>query len=170
VRLSAQKLALLEPVDAALQQLDKTARTMDAQADRQPEYMASWTELRKTLVGPLRTALTAVGKEFSFMADRLDGMMLTLTPQDAAKRRAALADLRDQLDDDRRTVARWKEKPDTAPGYSVGDVKFDQRVTLYTRWGDWFAQGCVGLSVLMLLDWTLRRMFGKKTERGLSHG
>ena len=170
VKLSPQKLALLEPVDAVLKQLDDAVQAMDAVAEQQPEYMKAWTELRKTLAGPLRTALAAVGKEYHFVADRLDGMILALTPQDAAKRRAALAELREQLDEDRGTIARWKEKPDTAPGYSVEEVKCDRRATLYTRWGDWFAQGCVGLFALMLLDWTLRRIIRKKTERGLSHG
>jgi apolipoprotein N-acyltransferase len=170
VRLLPGKVALLDGVDAVLIQLDDSAQAMDARADQQQEYMAAWTELRKALVGPLRTNLSTLGREFDFMADRLDGMMLALAAKDAAKRRAAIADLRGQLDEDRRTIARWKERPDTAPGYSVENLKCDNRITLYTRWGDWFAQGAVGLVALMLLDWTLRRIFRKKTERGLSHG
>jgi hypothetical protein len=166
VTLPPDKLARLDPVDAVLKQLDEAAQAMDQRADQREEYLTAWTELRQTLVGPLRQTLASVGTEYSFIADRLDGMMLSLASQDPTKRRAALAELRDQLDEDRRTIARWKDRPDTAPGYSVGEVKCDRRATFYSRWGDWFAQWSVALLVVMLLDWGLRRAFRKRTERG----
>jgi apolipoprotein N-acyltransferase len=37
-------------------------------------------------------------------------------------------------------------------GTLTATVLIDSRVTLYTRWGDWFAKGCAGLALVVLLD------------------
>jgi apolipoprotein N-acyltransferase len=166
VSLSPEKLALFDPADAVLSRLDGDAQALGQHVDQNEEYMKSWVELRKTLVGPVRQAWAAVGKEYGFMADCLDTMTGSLTPHDPVKRKAALAEFRDQIEDDRRTIARWKSRPDTAPGYGIVEVKCDARTTIYSRWGDWFGQAAVALLVMMLLDWTLRRFIGMKMDRG----
>jgi apolipoprotein N-acyltransferase len=49
------------------------------------------------------------------------------------------------------------EEPGSEPwqgveGYSVSDVKVDSRQSLYSRFGDWFADGCGLLGLLCLID------------------
>ncbi len=164
VTLPPEKIAMLAPVDAALVQIDREAQTMAERAGQNDAYMEAWKGLRATLVGPLRKSIGSLGREFDFLADCLDSMMPTLAATDHARRRSAIDELRSQVEEERETIARWKKRPDTAPGYSIVEVKCDRRATVYSRWGDWFAQASVALLAMMLLDWTLRRVFRQKTE------
>jgi hypothetical protein len=89
----------------------------------------------------------------------------------AVERGKAIEQFRAQVADDLETIGRWKDKPWMAPGFDVATAQCDSRLTIYTRWGDWFAQGTVALSGMMLLDWLLRRIrrlsaSGKATEGG----
>lgn len=50
-------------------------------------------------------------------------------------------------------------------GTLTATVPIDSRVTLYTRWGDWFAKGCAGLALVVLLDVLVSLGRGRRTAR-----
>ena len=93
------------------------------------------------------------------MVERLEYLSLALAAASVSSCRAASAELRDQISEDIETTQRWRAKPWTAPGFTVADLQCDSRVTLYTRWGDWFPQAALVLAGMMILDWLLRRMW-----------
>jgi apolipoprotein N-acyltransferase len=47
--------------------------------------------------------------------------------------------------------------PPQTPGVLIGQVALDRRVTVYTRWGDWFAIACCVTIGIMLIGRLLRR-------------
>jgi apolipoprotein N-acyltransferase len=49
--------------------------------------------------------------------------------------------------------------PRATTGYRVARVMVDERESLYTRWGDWFAIGCSLLAVMTLMDAVVVRRF-----------
>jgi apolipoprotein N-acyltransferase len=50
-------------------------------------------------------------------------------------------------------------------GYRVAHVKVDPRVTLYTRYGDWFAVGCMLVWGLFYLDYVLARSLRRRQRK-----
>ena len=158
VALSEQKIARLEPVARALHKLDGIAAQMEMPLNGDAEYAGAWKELDAVLLQEFRPALEALGTEFSYMEQRLNGLSGQLGPVSPQGRVKAVEQFRAQVADDLESVARWKSKPWMAPGFDVAQVQCDSRVTIYTCWGDWFAQGTVALFVMMLLDWLLRRI------------
>lgn len=151
VRLSEDKVAKLDQVTDALNQVRELATKLQTQMKERNAYEATRRKLGQTL-GDLRPAISELGPEFDFMArrlSRLKGNLVLANPN--------LADaheiFRDQIHDDLAMVDRWRTRPWTAPAYGIDTALFDDRITLYTRWGDWFAWTTVGLSALMLLDW-----------------
>ena len=139
-------------------------------AEYTTEYAATLQELNGVLSGNLSEALAALGPEFAFMEERLHHVMFFLAAKNHELRREAMEDLRAQIDDDLNTIERWKKRPWTAPGYTTAVVKCDNRLTVYSRWGDWFAQGAVALFSMMLLDWLLRRFLRRKATAGRDEG
>jgi apolipoprotein N-acyltransferase len=169
VAMSEQKIALLEPVAGLLRKLDGLAEKMQGQLDGGAGYDAARNELDATLRQEFGPAMLAVGTEFSYLEERLGWLSRSLGMRRSEDRLENLRQFRAQAADDLETVARWKSKPWMAPGFDIAQVQCDSRLTVYTRWGDWFAQGAVALFAMMLLDWLLRRIrrlsaAGKTTE------
>jgi apolipoprotein N-acyltransferase len=157
VSLPEKKIALLEPIAQVLHKLEGISAKMEALSGSDAAYLGAWKELDVSLLQEFRPALDALGTEFSYMEQRLSGLsgQLGAMPQARAK---AIEQFRAQVADDLESVARWKNKPWMAPGFGIAQVQCDSRVTTYTCWGDWFAQGTVALFAMMLLDWLLRRI------------
>jgi apolipoprotein N-acyltransferase len=57
-------------------------------------------------------------------------------------------------------VARWHEYKKVA-GLLLASVPLDTRNSLYAQWGDWFALGCSGGLLLLMLWINLRKHFRK---------
>jgi apolipoprotein N-acyltransferase len=155
VTLSPEKVALLAPVEASLQRLYTIVRGMSPATTSLPTPEISSAQKE------LRAGLAAMGNEFGCIDERLTRLASEASHSGAASRPKALETLVDQIDEDIRTVQRWRTRPDTAPGFRISQVQCDPRLTLYTRWGDWFSQGAVAVTGIMLLDWMLRRMWQK---------
>lgn len=182
VLLSGERIELLGPVSKALETLAGDARSIEAVVeDRNLVAVADLDESQKAqaaarnidavrpdllafakpLAADLVPALAAIGPEFAFVANRLnrlagDTLSWGQQPADAAWA------LRSQVEDDLAAVARWRDRPWTAPGYNVGRLDLDHRLTIYSRFGDWFAQGALVLTILMALDWLVGRFRRRK--------
>jgi apolipoprotein N-acyltransferase len=157
VAMPAERLALLDPIAGALRKLDALAQKMETEVEVEEAYSSARNEFGQTFGNDFSQALNALGNEFLYIRDRLAALLAALPTTSPRYRRQALAQCRSQLEEDLQTLARWKDKPWTAPGFSIAQAQCDGRVTIYTRWGDWFAQGTVALMAVMLLDWLLRR-------------
>ena len=159
-RLSPEKSAKLPRLRSALKEALSRAEALDGAAGEAATYANSVNAVRQILTTELRAAATDLGPEFSFIYERLSALLsntLGATPED---RRKGVEVLLDQIMEDVATVDRWTTWPQTAPSYCVDEARCDTRMTLYSRWGDWFAQAAVSLMVMTLLDWLLRRMRG----------
>lgn len=167
VALSAEKIAKLKGVVEALQRLDALAEKMEAE----PRSEDASEQLDRMLTQDLGQALAALGPEFAYITARLESLAGPMAMNSAANRLAALHEFRAQVQYDLETAARWQAKPWMAPSYDVAQLQCDRRVTIYTRWGDWFAQGAVALFLMILLDWTLRKFrrlgAGGKVKEGV---
>ena len=135
----------------SLSEMAKELKTDGSQPNQSAEFIKR--------LGSLRARLTEMGKAFRFMDERLLNLAWGVSNRDATKQKKWVEALREQLASDIETVDRWCKRPGTAPGYRIAELKCDDRVTLYTRWGDWFSQGAVALSGTMILDWLLRRIW-----------
>lgn len=164
VRISDEKLARLDALDRALiavgEHLDKMERLADTTAGTADakEYTSAWSQLNILISKELLAACLSVGPEMKSFHARLASMFPDLIRRDPAARAAAYEDWRDQLALDRETIERWKRHPDQAPGIGVGELKLDNRLTLYSQWGDWLGQGALALYGMIVLDWLLRRL------------
>jgi len=156
VELPPEKIALLGPVEATLRSL---LDLMDGKAA--PLAAEDWSQTFVRVVNEqLRPRVQALGPAFEFIAERQPAEPPQFPAEISAKQRM-LARWRGGLIEDIETVARWRRRPSTAPGVSTSDMKIDPRVTLYTRWGDWFARTMAVLSTIMLADGLLRRALGR---------
>lgn len=163
-RISDDKLARLDQIDRALIALGEQLDRMEALssgstgAAEPKEYTAAWSQMNTLLAKDLLAACLNVGPEMKSFHARLASMLPDLIQRDPAARAEAFEDWRDQLALDRETIARWKRHPDQAPGIGVGELKLDNRLTLYSQWGDWLGQGALALYGMIVLDWLLRRL------------
>lgn len=157
VRLSDEQIAMLEPVAATLEQMHKLTVTLEEQIDDVQAFTATRQQLTLAQGGALQQSLEALGGEFTFITARLRRLCGGMVP--GSKTLSQAVDIyRRQVEYDVATVDRWKARPWTAPGYAVATVLRDDRHTVYTRWGDGFAHGLVGLTCLMLLSWLWHRV------------
>ncbi len=159
LELPKEKFASLDRVAAALNSIDAIAARMQAASASEPSYLAGLNEMITAVTGELPAALGAVGLAIDFVQDRLARGVQPLNTTDPDVRFNKLRALRMQVAEDLAMIMRWREKPWTAPGYASVQVMCDDRLTIYSRWGDWFAMGALALSGMMLLDWLLRRIF-----------
>jgi apolipoprotein N-acyltransferase len=158
--LSPEKAARLPALKTALEKLRVSGEALDRAADNAATYAAATNETRQAINSDVQNAAFDLGPEFIFIHERLTSLLantLGATPQD---RRSGLAAFRDQISEDAATVDRWSIRPDTAPAICVGHAQCDARMTLYSKWGDWFAQAVLSLMIMILLDWLLRRLRG----------
>lgn len=166
----------LQQVEAALCELDSQIKQIegDATGRRHADLAAlrEQTEAQKetylellraavrTLDRELRPAVESLGLEYAYLAQRQGSLIASLAaPSGSRERILAVRSIRSQLSEDLAAIARWRDRPGMAPGYLLANLKCDNRVTLYSRWGDWFAQAAVILLGVMLCDWLLRRLF-----------
>lgn len=157
VAMPEEKIALLTPVELAVRRLGELAERMRSEVKNAAAYEASMRELVQVLDGDLPAALSPLGPEFLYISDTLRLTAADLGALSQEARTTALGRFRALAADDLEMLARWREKPWTAPGFDMAQLQCDRRATLYTRWGDWFAQGTVYLLLMILLDWMLRR-------------
>ncbi len=159
VRMDESRLPALATMEQELSALGAAAEELAGKVDQPVEHDAALRKLASALGTTFRPAVRALGPEFLFLSDRLERMAAALAGATAETRKKGVADFLDQIDNDRRTIERWRRRPETAPGYTIARLRCDSRVTLYTRWGDWFAQATLALVAMMLLDWLLRRLW-----------
>ncbi len=162
VTLSPETLERLEPVAAALRNLKTLAEKLGDGGRIGPAYGDAVDKLKQACRNDLRGSVDAVGREYSFFFERQWALLASLLTTDIKERQDAVRALHEQLDDDLETIARWNARPWTGPGYVVATLQQDDRITLYSRWGDWFSQGAMALMGLMLFDSMLRRVFRRK--------
>ncbi|MFQ5502168.1 MAG: hypothetical protein ACE5EQ_07685 [Phycisphaerae bacterium] len=170
VTLSPEKIARLKMLQKALEQFRVLASKLDTQSPDKKVYTDKRQELGQVLGSAIRPALAELGAEFNFVAQRLSNIKGNLSDRNPDLAAEALDLLRQQIDDDLAMVERWESRPWTAPGYLIDTAKLDKRITLYTRWGDWFSKVAVGVVCLMLLDWFLNRMFRRKRSQSTKEG
>ncbi len=156
VRLSAEQLSHLDAVDAALAKLAAVGEKLETLPREEKAFAAAREEIEAIVASEYLPALRAMGLEFAHRARRLLAPRGNLTVRNT-RLAESIEIYRFLVNDDREIARRWRERPDTAPGYLVDTITLDDRRTAYTRWGDWFAVMTVGLSALMAVDWTLVR-------------
>lgn len=156
VEMPAAQRADLDRVAAALQALrDELDPARGVRPS--PTVFAQWN----ARLAALRSELLRFGQAYTFIADRLSGLVVEAAAG-GVDLRTALVRARQQIDDDLATVGRWKRKPGTAPGFRVARLPVDDRHTIYSRWGDWFSSGCLILGAFMILDWLMYRIRGRR--------
>lgn len=160
--LAAPDAKLLEPLAEALRKLYVLAERLEDRCNEDEGYRKAFVEVAKVYQEEYRQAFDSLGPEYRFFRERLDDLLIGLTAGTAELRSTSAATFVDQIREDLSTIARWHERPWTAPGFIIAEMKCDDRVTIYSRSGDWFAQGAVGLLGVMLLDWLLRRVWRRK--------
>lgn len=174
VQMSDEKLERLDRVIAAMEQLDDTAQSMESRLDTANGFLESLAEAGQNVQKDLIPAIDALGVEFAYLIDQLPITELASLARtdDPAKRAERFDQMREKLSETLETVRRWRDKPWMAPAHAVEVLKCDERSTLYTWWGDWFAQGALVLMCMMLADWTLRQFrrlqASDKTKEGHS--
>lgn len=169
VTLSPEQRKSLDAVEKALQSLRKEAEKLPPLMGHAQELRAEVQTLASIIRGDLHQALTAAGPEFDFFSDRLTRIKQNLlSPPQYQK--TFIDNFIAQIDDDVATLHRWKARPWMAPGIIVDEVKCDSRLTLYTRWGDWFSRGLVGLTAIMVLDWFVKRLSRRRKDRSTTEG
>jgi apolipoprotein N-acyltransferase len=157
VALSDETSRLLEPVRELLMRLDEQAVAIGGLADSE-KLRAARVDLQNAIQGKFREAVTQVGLEYLFFSQRLGYLATSTTRPEPQERAEAIAAFRDQIAADLATIDRWRAKPYTAPGFTTAALQCDGRVSIYTRWGDWFARTALALYVIMLADWMWRRL------------
>jgi apolipoprotein N-acyltransferase len=122
-----------------------------------PASRPSTTEILSRLREPL-------AHEFDYLRVRLHEAYVRAANAARSGDPAKWAGLAEQARTDLRTLTRWRDQTQTAPGFRVADLRCDPRQTIYAQWGDWFSVGCVVLTALMYLDWTIHRV-GRPSRR-----
>lgn len=171
VELSEEWRAKLPGVQAALEACRDAGRTLQSKSNAD---VLRFAEFDKSL-GELHSSLQQLGKPFLFIHDRLrklrqnyeraSRMAPTKVLPNTNPGTKELDSLCGQVVDDLEALQRWTSTPGMAPGYRVSQLPVDGRVTLFARWGDWFSQGAVALSGMMILDWMLRRIWRKMSAK-----
>ena len=169
VLLTDEQIARLGAVEDALHALEPgAARIVAAAAPGGPikslgGEVAAFAELSDRRLKP---ALSAIGPQFLYLSTRLGvlGASGNFYSQDPKKRTWAGWALGSQIEDDLKTVERWRKRPWTAPGIAVGGLDIDSHLTFYSRFGDRFSQAALALSAIMILDWLIRRVRRKEPE------
>lgn len=142
----------------ALKQVEESVRRLLAIAEAPRKHTTR--QLLHDELMMLRKAVESAGPEFSVLTRRISRQIDRLDMARPAVVGAAdpAEDLPESLRAEMETVQRWRERPDTAPGFAIDSVHIDPRSTIYTRWGDWFATGCALVMVAMWLDWFMHRL------------
>lgn len=162
VQLTDAQIQRLGAVESALQEIRETLASLHVETADQADIERIRNKITELVNARLKPAYAAIGLEYFIYADRiltLKGSISRLAP---ALMKPTVDSLRDQLDDDLAMVRRWRDRPTTAPGVVEAQVHIDPRLTLYTRWGDWFAATLLVMSGLSMLDWIRYRVVKRR--------
>lgn len=164
VSFPTDRLQALDNLAGSMNLLHEFLLRLDELVELPEKYTPLRQEVGRFVAMDIRKDLQELGNEYLFIAERLERMTVSLGGINPEQRARAVTDLKSQVEHDLDTIERWKSKPHTAPGFRTAQIQCDPRITLYTRWGDWFAQGTVALLGMMLLDWFLRRIWRARTH------
>lgn len=168
VVLSEERLREVEHLRPILKELHGTAESLHDRSSaggQDAVYAQAFGRFSEILSRELAQQIGRIGAEYDFIRVRLaDLLSRAQNPDDSGDRRPGYQVLKSQIEDDLETIDRWKEKPWTAPGYNIGELRCDSQITFYTRWGDRFAQLMLALTVVMALDWFIRRVRSRARE------
>ena len=151
VAADAKRLGKLDEVESALRALRVPAGKLTNIDAKSAQFQDVQAALKKTAKEQLRRAWRYVGPEFEIYSNRLERLQRQVNPRNPLWKVTAEW-LVLQIDDDLGMVQRWRDLPWQMPGVAASAIKLDNRVTLYTVWGDWFVQGLVVLLALSYLD------------------
>ena len=158
VRMDEKKFDELADVEAALEAMIARATEMRDAAPKGAQIIADREALRQIIDGQLRPSYLALGAAFRIYVDRIDRMTGGISPLNAAAIPEVMDEYVAQLNEDLEMVRRWGERPGTAPGVVAAAIRLDPRLTLYTRFGDWFATLLLVVTGIAVLDWLNHRM------------
>ncbi|MCB9857807.1 MAG: apolipoprotein N-acyltransferase [Phycisphaerales bacterium] len=162
VRLTDEQIKQLDNVEAVLHDLTSIAEKLNAGNLPAQKLRATRDEVVKTVESRLSAAYSAIGPEYFIYADRILTITGSISDLAPGILKQTVATLLDQLNDDIAMVRRWRERPTTAPGVVSARIRIDPRITLYTRWGDWFAAIMLVASGLGVLDWLRYRVVRRR--------
>lgn len=169
VRMSDAQIGLLDAVEAALEKLARLVQKLPTIPRQEAALKAAREELGVVIEKEYQPALETLGPEFAHRARRLSAPRGNLTANNRLLAESIEA-IRFLVDEDLQIVRRWRSRPHTAPGYVVDTIKLDHRRTAYTRWGDWFAISTVGLTALLVVDWSVARVRRSRGPRKAKEG
>jgi len=163
-----RRLESLDKVEKALQDLRNTSDKLKNLQASSPKFQDTYAAAKRIAKDQLRRAWRFLGPEFELYSNRIERLLGNVRPNNPVWKTSAQL-LTEQLDDDLGMVRRWRDLPWQMPGVAAGPIQLDARVTLYTRWGDWFAQLLMVLVVALYLDrmglrWRRRRQRRQATE------
>lgn len=170
VQLSDEQISKLDAIETALRAIQSELDTLNPQSAGDKDVKAIRDEITRRVNQQLMPAYDAVGQEYYIYAARILTMKGSISKLAPAIMQAAIDDLRDQLDKDLAMVQRWRERPTTAPGVVAARIRIDPRLTLYTRWGDWFAAVMLVVSGLGMLDWLRYRVVKRRQSSSAKEG
>lgn len=162
VQLSEEKLARLDHLESALKDLITIVQKVDPATATSESVQSIRADITNFVNAKLMPAYTAIGPEYYIYADRILIMKGSISKLAPALMQASIDSLRDQLAEDVAMVRRWRSRPTTAPGVVADTIRIDPRLTLYTRWGDWFAATMLVVSALGVLDWLRYRVVRRR--------
>ncbi|MCZ6699258.1 MAG: apolipoprotein N-acyltransferase [Planctomycetota bacterium] len=160
VWMSDEKIERLGPVTSALGELRDLTERIEQDIEKGRSYQSNLQMFNKVNTNNLRPALTAVGAEFAFMWAKLrDQVRMAGLPYKGQEEPATWARvLAVKVEDSIAQVERWRTTPWTAPGFKIAELRMDDRMTVYSRLGDRFSQVALVLTLIMILDWIIRRL------------
>jgi len=167
--LDDRQIAALDDVESAIDAMRAVIEKMPELKPASPTFAAARKDLEQLLDDRLQPAYFALGAEFGIYVDRIARLKRNITPRSTV-RAATIESLADQLAEDRDMVRRWRVRPTTAPGVVAATIRLDPRLTLYTRFGDWFATMLLVATALAVLDWFVHRLRRRRRVSAATEG
>lgn len=162
VKLTPEQIAKLDPIESTLQDLVTVIGKLDVNTANQQQVKRVRDEITEIVNKRLMPAYLALGPEYFIYADRIRTMKGAISKLAPPIMKETVANLRDEIHADIAMVRRWRKRPTTAPGVVEARIRIDPRLTLYTRWGDWFAAIMLVASGLGVLDWLRYRVVKRR--------
>jgi len=158
VALSEAKRAEVIRAASILRDLIARCQAMVDTARDSKAFDAAYQALMELHQTRWRGILDELGEAFAYLDEQQRYAWLPSRMQDPAQRQSTADHLLRVLREQLRTLERWLDRPETTPGYVAAELYRSDRLTIYSRWGDWFAQGALALMGMMLMDWLLRKI------------
>ncbi len=170
VRLSDDQIKGLDTIESELRKLLLMSDDLEKSLPDNGRFRTARDTFTKLVESRLLPAYIAIGPEYYIYADRILSMKGAISNKAPTIAKTAIDNLRDQLKEDIETVERWRNRPTTAPGVVAARIRIDPRMTLYTRWGDWFAAIMLVASGLGVLDWLRYRVVRRRQSSPAREG